>query len=631
MTMTEATATLTAEDYARFAKYCCEDLERDSEVILRKFAQRYGLNIVTDRKSRVGSIIFYKNTRVLEYNPTKPAKPFGEQPVLELFHAFARPGSNLCPNVSTRYVGVHCQNRDFGLAKIELARFVLHLESLGAVAVQSFGYATGMPQHGDSKRYAVKITPTVKPPEPLVMPSFEEIVKARRVCKEAEQAADRVVEEMKKIAVEHDGLEFKLAEPTIENGGIVEGFTPAPVDTGGAIEAIINVGKSRREPIPISFEGSVEQFAKLHARMFGQPTTKEQNEMFEHTIEPQNELTFGEMKTASDAPLTAQPLSNPSPTPKNASEAPQTQKTAYRNEQVESLKAMFRNLNKHIDEIKVEVGVNRQTELVVHETEKAEILTMTPDDCALALLRNKNFRTLMAAHIRNLAQDIKNDAYDLNGETMKFDEYDNLIDGQNRAAACILADKPIRTFVALGIKSDRNVDTGVGRTLGQYLNSIGFNDSVAAAAVLRCIYSYSVTSRPITIGRKWTNETLLEFLATLNKDLFVWAVTTARSQKLAPPSLYGCLLYFFAIRSKAQAEFFAQKFADGEGLQRGNPMLTLRERLTTLRLSKVAKNKNMNVSPEVGAYIVKAWNAYRKGKTITKLTFVDDEPFPHIV
>src|SRR4051812_39659069 len=51
----------------------------------------------------------------------------------------------------------------------------------------------------------------------------------------------------------------------------------------------------------------------------------------------------------------------------------------------------------------------------------------------------------------------------LNGETIKFNDKGNLIDGQHRLQACVLAGKPFQTYVVRGIADDRafaTIDTG---------------------------------------------------------------------------------------------------------------------------------------------------------------------------
>ena len=71
--------------------------------------------------------------------------------------------------------------------------------------------------------------------------------------------------------------------------------------------------------------------------------------------------------------------------------------------------------------------------------------------------------------------------------TIKLDQFGQVMDGQHRLLACIMAAMPIRSLVARGV--DRDVfpvlDTGKNRTPGDVIGIAGYQNRVAIASTAR--------------------------------------------------------------------------------------------------------------------------------------------------
>lgn len=100
------------------------------------------------------------------------------------------------------------------------------------------------------------------------------------------------------------------------------------------------------------------------------------------------------------------------------------------------------------------------------------VSTITPKAAADLLERNKNIRRLSKRRVSHLAEVIEAEYWEPgNGETIKLDIEGNVVDGQHRLAACVMADKPIQAFVMVDIPSVSEVDRASSRTLAQILHS----------------------------------------------------------------------------------------------------------------------------------------------------------------
>ena len=100
---------------------------------------------------------------------------------------------------------------------------------------------------------------------------------------------------------------------------------------------------------------------------------------------------------------------------------------------------------------------------------------ITPQKAKEYLEHNEtNYRSLQQHRVENYAEEMKNDLWQLNGESIKFREDGSLADGQHRLAAVIKAGRPVQMCVLRGL--DNNVtlfDVGMGRTTGQIVRAGG--------------------------------------------------------------------------------------------------------------------------------------------------------------
>jgi hypothetical protein len=121
---------------------------------------------------------------------------------------------------------------------------------------------------------------------------------------------------------------------------------------------------------------------------------------------------------------------------------------------------------------------------------KTEILTVTPsiaskwiDEASKSNNGSANYRRHNDDRSRRYATEIKEKRWDLNGESLKFDDHGILIDGQHRLRGCILAGVPFKTLVVFGVKSIDAIDVGTPRSFTNWIARQGLGGASHLAAV----------------------------------------------------------------------------------------------------------------------------------------------------
>lgn len=252
--------------------------------------------------------------------------------------------------------------------------------------------------------------------------------------------------------------------------------------------------------------------------------------------------------------------------------------------------------------------------------------TITPKKAMEWLKRNVNNRPFRKGYSERIAADIAAKRYELNGETIKFNGNGDLVDGQHRLHAVIIAGLPIETYVVRGVPHEAfdTIDTGTPRVTSDALARSGEQNYRQLACALRIAWQISSGKNGDTGSIK--NHEAMEFLAA-NPELRN-SVSLCRSNEvraLMSDGVAAGLHYLMSRKDAAKSDEFWRAVASGEGLKKTMPAYELRQRLIENRGSK-AKLKRFYVV----ALAIKAWNAFRANKAVKFLRWSEDEAFPTI-
>lgn len=264
---------------------------------------------------------------------------------------------------------------------------------------------------------------------------------------------------------------------------------------------------------------------------------------------------------------------------------------------------------------------------------RVESRKVTPALAQTWLKTNRDNRPVRQSMVDAMALDMKNDEWDDNGETIKFDEDNDLIDGQHRLLAVVLSGCSVEMTIVWGIKRKfaDTIDAGTKRTFADQLHKRKEKNHLILAAIVRKVYLWE---DGLTLGRRKSTSNYalfrtLEKYPELRKIANDAGNVAGRSALVASVAGY-CMWIFNSIDSE-DSKYFFDRLGDLHNSAKGNPIDALKNRLQRI------KNRDHEHISDIWltAVTIKAWNKYRTGETWDQVDFrpggVNPErvPFPH--
>ena len=250
----------------------------------------------------------------------------------------------------------------------------------------------------------------------------------------------------------------------------------------------------------------------------------------------------------------------------------------------------------------------------------------------------KAYRVENPVKAGEIATDIMRGLWQVDGNTIKFNNLGELIDGQHRLRACVLAKKPIESYVVWGLDPaviDR-LDTGQKRTLAQVLGYHGYVRSGALAASVHLLWCHGRGTMKYSIldqrNIRPNNTEVLNLLESepVFTDSTVWYSRAAGTNSVLMNSGASSVLLHYLVEDKARVGKFLLGAIKGEDLSSTDPRFILRrtyERMT-------ARRETIRTAQAFGR-MVKAWNIWAAGGSVFNIKPIiwkhyEGEPFPLI-
>ena len=248
-----------------------------------------------------------------------------------------------------------------------------------------------------------------------------------------------------------------------------------------------------------------------------------------------------------------------------------------------------------------------------------EIVNITPEWAAVALNKNVNFRQMTPLRYEKYRDEILNERFKLNGETIKFDDRGNLIDGQNRLKAVLEAGLPIQSVVVYGVSQDAvaTIDVGQQRSLPQLLKSLNYEHPSILAGASGYVHRYEKTKFFKTgdiISRKESIDFLRDHPTLVDAVRF-----TNRTWRLFNRwALHAAVYYTLAAKAgNSLADEFYLMLIEGLNMNSmENPVYILRE--------KLAYEKSIERKTPENVYaglIIKTWNLWLTRGTVKQIRY----------
>ena len=245
--------------------------------------------------------------------------------------------------------------------------------------------------------------------------------------------------------------------------------------------------------------------------------------------------------------------------------------------------------------------------------------TITPDS-ALAMLKGTTFnqRGISQKHVDKLARDMGAGAWVLNGDPIRIDTEDNVIDGQHRLKACIKAGTPIQTVVC------RNVDHSVvplidtegrSRTAGDVFKMDGLKYSKTKASTARWLFA---------VERRDFSQKFKPSVAELRAVLDRWptihdAAKYAQGRRWSFIHSSAQLVALVAVGRLSDPDgmmAFTESLRTGESLDPGSPVLAYRR---WMERRFVTTSGSVRLGPRMTwRNLCRVWNAYANNETLQR-------------
>lgn len=259
---------------------------------------------------------------------------------------------------------------------------------------------------------------------------------------------------------------------------------------------------------------------------------------------------------------------------------------------------------------------------------------ITPEMAAQYLAKNVINRKISQGHVDNIASRIAGGDWELNGDTIRFDENDNLIDGQHRLSAIIKAQRAVTTFVARGFGSDafQTIDEGKPRGGADVLSIVHDKHPRELAAALRLVDSSGLRDDWNGWHKGHRNKISNKQMLQLAKDhpgcvdaiMRVMQADRKNCRKLMTASTAAFVCYWLVGIDPEDAEQFFDWLEYGENINRDHPVMQLRNRL----IGMLGGARGNAQKREQIAIAFKAWNACRSGDQVKLLKYSQTHKFP---
>jgi len=261
-----------------------------------------------------------------------------------------------------------------------------------------------------------------------------------------------------------------------------------------------------------------------------------------------------------------------------------------------------------------------------------EIVSVTPDQAQEWLHSNRNNRTVRKVVVERYAASMRAGAWTLSPDAIAIRADGNLDNGQHRLAAIVETGIPVRLVVLHGLHLEDkiNIDRGVKRSLADYLQMERSETSaILLASVINVVWKWDALGAKLAASAQSARGSaeVYELLKCFDGDAEAFRETVSRhttySQIPLRPSLMLGAFHVFKRLDYEMAEHFFSSFSNGAGLNEGDPLLVLRAQLFAER------SKAEQVSAPIQlAWLIKAWNAYRRAEKVQVFRLQAKDKYP---
>ena len=253
----------------------------------------------------------------------------------------------------------------------------------------------------------------------------------------------------------------------------------------------------------------------------------------------------------------------------------------------------------------------------------------------------KRNRPISESTVKMIGLQIDAKEWRVTADPIRFAKDGRVLDGQNRLTAIARGTTTVESLVVYGLENDIFPLLDIGgkkRTPSETLITMGYENAKRLAAALRNVYVYK--HRP-TIGAlgggsfgldktgKNRNQQVLILMEMYPGMEQIVATGVSHRTPILPEAVTNACYYLFREKDPILAESFMDDLATGIGLKHGDPIYALRERI--IRQRAIRSTTHQWNRGFMMMLVIYAWNAVRKGRTLTKFSSKLDGSLPEVL
>ena len=268
----------------------------------------------------------------------------------------------------------------------------------------------------------------------------------------------------------------------------------------------------------------------------------------------------------------------------------------------------------------------RKTITVSGKKRSLDVIIVTPEIATKLLEANSINRPLRQHHVERIAKQIIAGKWKFNGDTIKISSNHDILDGQHRLWAIILADVSVETVIVYDIEDDAfsTIDTIRQPRNGADVLALKGLDrqrrSTAVALTWLIRWQRGVLGGHKSRKNRIENSDIEECFKD-HADMALAVDHCRRTRGLISPGLSGFLYYIFSNQDQELADRFLLTLLDPVDVPINDPFFRFR-----MWLVQSLNSKRRREAPEMIALAFKAWNYARDGKTISVLSWRNQGP-----
>lgn len=255
-----------------------------------------------------------------------------------------------------------------------------------------------------------------------------------------------------------------------------------------------------------------------------------------------------------------------------------------------------------------------------------ELVTVSPEMASEWLKKNTHNRLIRQKLVDTYARDMAAGRWKVNGESIKLAVDDTVLDGQHRLLAIVKSGVSVEVWVFRGLPADTQatMDSGSRRTTADALDLEGYENASALASIAKRAILWE--RGEYTFKAAVTTSEVQEFIVghpELLRSTEI-AVRVRSSFRPLQQSVTGVAHWVLTQVSMEDAPWFFARLGDGAEMSAGHPILVLRQRIVDESLDRSRKASDA----QRVAYVIRAWNAVREDRPLTKIIQPPSAPMP---